>query len=322
MKPLKFRAVFVSKLWGGTAIADLKKINTDGANIGESLELSALPGQETICVSEGYEGLTLPRLIEKYGVGLMGERILQRYGSHFPLLVKFIDACEPLSVQVHPDDALAQSLGMPFGKSEMWYVADVKPGASLVAGFREDVDPAVFEQLLADGTLLTKANVYNTHPGDAFYIPAGTLHSIGAGNLIIEIQQTSGATYRVYDFDRTDAQGRKRELHVAMAKRALNFNGRTDYHCTPQSSGSELSAVCRSPYFSVASLCLQKPYALSLKDIGSFVVVVCYQGAATLIDQEGNTETLCAGETLLVPASATMLHLTPSGKFAALLASV
>lgn len=322
MKPLKFHAVLVPKLWGGDAIARLKGIDGAPAYVGESFEISALSGQETYCSTEGYCGRTLPQLIEEYGARLVGARNYSRFGTQFPLLVKFIDARQALSVQVHPDDALARELGMPYGKSEMWYVASTQPEASLMAGFCEDVNPDQFEQMLADGTLMGKANRYETQAGDAFYIPAGTLHSIGAGNLIVEVQQSSGATYRVYDFDRKDELGRKRELHVELARRALNFKAGADYHHRVSDEFGHPVPVVQSPYFTTQALRLSAPYMLPLADLDSFVIMVCYCGNAELVDDCGNVVDLRTGETLLVPACTQSLAITPRGAFSCLMAFV
>ncbi len=333
MKPLKFHSVLIPKLWGGKAIAELKGIEDAPARVGESLEISVLPKQETYCATEGYKGLTLRDLINRYGAELVGSANYERYGTEFPLLIKFIDACQPLSVQVHPDDAMAQSLGMPYGKSEMWYVVSTRPDADLMAGFREDVNPAQYEAMLADGSLMDCANHYMTKPDDVFYIPAGTLHSIGAGNLIVEVQQSSGATYRVYDFDRKDELGRKRELHVELARQALNFHASADcYHHVPETSGEPVPVV-QSPYFTTQVLRLgtlkgdgqetnSAPYTLPLEHIDSFVVMVCYEGGATLTDNEGNTVRVKAGESLLVPASTKNIAFEVSERFACLLAYI
>lgn len=311
MKLLKFHTVLIPKLWGGATIARLKGIDDTSVRIGESFEISALAGQETLCSTEGFAGRTLPQLIEEHGAALVGEQNFARFGTQFPLLVKFIDAHLPLSVQVHPDDVLARQLGMPYGKSEMWYIVNAQPEASLLAGFHEDVNPEQFERLLADGTIMDKTNRFTTHTGDAFYIPAGTIHSIGAGNFIVEVQQSSGATYRVYDFDREDEQGRKRELHVDLARRALDFKvGATYFHRVPDEVGKPVPVV-QSPYFTTQKLCLNAPYTLRLADLDSFVIMVCYSGNATLIDERGNAVELRTGETLLVPASMKHVAITP-----------
>lgn len=322
MKMLKFRAVLVPKLWGGEAIAHLKGLKSAPVSVGESFELSALPGQETICTTEGYEGQTLTDLIARYGAELVGRANIAHYGTQFPLLIKFIDARQALSVQVHPDDAMASSLGMPCGKSEMWYVVDTAPKASLMAGFVEDIDASRFEEMLADGSLMRHVNVYATSAGDAYYIPAGTIHSIGAGNFIIEVQQSSGATYRVYDFDRTDEAGHKRELHVDLARRALNFSASGDFRRHIQPVPCQPITVVRSPYFVTELLRADAPASLDLAETDSFVAIVCFEGAATLTDQNGCVVRLTAGETLLIPASMERIDLRPDPAFACLTARV
>lgn len=326
LQPLKFHSVLVPKLWGGTAIAALKGINDAPDRVGESFELSALAGQETFCATAGFEGLSLRMLIERYGADLVGRGNLARYGAEFPLLIKFIDARDALSVQVHPDDEMARRLGMPYGKSEMWYVVDTLADASLLAGFREAVAADDFERLLADGSLMEKANCYHTRRGDAFYIPAGTLHSIGAGNFIIEVQQSSGATYRVYDFDRVDEHGCKRELHVSLAREALCFGRQADcFHHVEERAGARVPVV-RSPYFTTEVLRLSAgmdvPYRWSLAGLDSFVVMVCYDGMAILTDDGGRTTCLGKGETLLLPAATECVEIATNEGFSSLVAYV
>lgn len=326
LQPLKFHSVLVPKLWGGTAIAALKGISDAPDRVGESFELSALAGQETFCATAGFEGLSLRMLIERYGADLVGEENLARYGAEFPLLIKFIDARDALSVQVHPDDEMARRLGMPYGKSEMWYVVDARADASLLAGFGEEVSPNDFDKLVADGSLMNKACRYLTRRGDAFYIPAGTLHSIGAGNLIIEVQQSSGATYRVYDFDRVDEHGSKRELHVSLAREALNFNAQTDcFHHVEECAGERVPVVS-SPYFRTEVLRLSAgmdvPYRWSLAGLDSFVAMTCYDGMAILTDDGGRTTCLGKGETLLLPAATRYAEIATEEGFAVLLAYV
>lgn len=323
MKPLKFHHLLVPKLWGGSAIAALKGLRDAPALIGESFEISALPGQETYCSTPGFEGRTLPGLIEEYGAALMGKENYARFGTEFPLLVKFIDAREALSVQVHPDDAMAQSLGMPYGKSEMWYVIHTEPQANLLAGFLEDIPEKSFTDLLQKGLLTEKANTYDTRPGDAFYIPAGTLHSIGAGNLIIEVQQSSGATYRVYDFDRRDAQGKRRTLHVDLARQALRFTRQDDCHRhVSDVDGEGFRPLFTTPYFTSSLLRLTAPYELDLRDRDSFLILVCHHGSATLTGPDGHATTLRKGQTLLIPADASLLTIQPQSEFKCLAATV
>lgn len=315
MKPIKFQPLLFPKIWGGEKIATLKQYKNASAKVGESFEVSALKGECTPEIEGDDHGASLSELIEKYGAELVGENVFQKYGTEFPILIKFIDAREPLSIQVHPDDEMAQREGMPCGKSEMWYVVQADEGASLYAGFSKDVNPDDYEKLLNDGTLTDSVNKYETRAGDAFYIPAGTIHSIGAGNLIIEVQQTSGATYRVYDFDRKDNRGKKRELHVEKARQALNFNARNDFRIDVPKEKNQPVVVKKCEYFNTHVMHLDKVLTRDYSTIDSFVILIAFEGSATLLDSEGNTITMQQGESVLYPACNESIRFTPSGKF-------
>lgn len=219
-----FNPILKSTIWGGERIATYKGIATDLEKVGESWELSGVEGDESV-VAEGIDaGMTLPALIDRYGASLMGHRNYEKFGNRFPLLIKFIDAREDLSVQVHPDDAMSQKYGMPNGKTEMWFVLDAAEGARLANGFKNPVDPADYETLVKSGEIENVLNFVEIKPGDTYFIPAGRVHAIGKGAFVAEIQQTSDATYRLYDYHRKDKNGNERELHTELAKEAVNFN--------------------------------------------------------------------------------------------------
>lgn len=315
MKPIKFQPLLFPKIWGGEKIAAFKQYKNASAKVGESFEVSALKGESTPEIFGDDHGKSLSELIKKYGEKLVGKTVFQRYGTEFPILIKFIDASEPLSIQVHPDDEMARREGLQCGKSEMWYVVQADEGASIYAGFNHDVNPSDYEKQLNDGTLIDIVNNYETKAGDAFYIPAGTIHSIGAGNLIIEVQQTSGTTYRVYDFDRKDNRGKKRELHVEKAREALNFKARNDFRISVPEEMNQPIVVKKCEYFNTHVMHLDKVFTRDYSTIDSFVILIAFEGTATLLDSEGNTITMQQGESVLYPACNETIRFMPLGKF-------
>ena len=311
MKALKFSPLLKTTLWGGEEVTRLKGLNDAPACVGESWEVSGVPGNETP-VSEGEEkGKTLAELITAHGAALVGKNNFERYGTTFPLLIKFISAREDLSIQVHPDDAMANRMGHPFGKTEIWYIVNSAPGASLCSGFSADFSADGYTRSLADGTLMAHLSRHTTHPGDCFFIPAGRIHSIGAGNFLVEIQQSSNDTFRVYDFDRTDAAGNKRELHVEQAREALCYKASADYrtHYTPSPDAAVTLVEC--PQFTTRLFQLTKPLEEDYSATDSFVVVIAYRGSATLFYDEGSVS-LRAGESVLFPASNKSVRFVPS----------
>lgn len=313
----RFHSLLFPKIWGGKAIAELKQTRYASAKVGESFEVSALPGEETPVEGDNDAGSTLRDLIRKYGAALMGKANLDTYGDEFPLLIKFIDAQEDLSIQVHPDDVMAQREGMPFGKTEMWYVLKAEPDARLFSGFKESTDAEAFSRSVADGTLCSTLRSYATHAGDSFFIPAGTIHSIGAGNLIVEVQQSCGATYRVYDFDRRDKSGHKRELHLAQAKEALHFEPNADGYIPATATRASYTRIKACRYFTLGALLLDKPFLRDYSNIDSFIVLVAYEGSARLTDAAGRSTTLRAGQSILFPADNGSIDFEPQGSFAA-----
>lgn len=227
--PFKFVPYLKSVLWGGNKIAPFKGIVTDQKSIGESWEISGVPGHESIVAEGDDKGMTLPALIEKYGARLVGDKVYARFGNTFPLLIKLIDAEKDLSVQVHPDDRLAKERHNSLGKTEMWYIVDAEPGAKIYAGLSEQITPDDYTRLVGEKKIMDVIACHDSHDGDLFFLPAGRIHAIGAGNLLAEIQETSDITYRVYDFDRRDAEGNTRELHTEQAKDAIDYKVYPEY---------------------------------------------------------------------------------------------
>lgn len=319
MKPYKFVPYLKSTIWGGEQIAPFKGITTDQQTVGESWEISSVPGFESVTAPRGIEndldlGLNLTQLIEKYKEALVGEEVYKQFGNQFPLLIKFIDAKQDLSVQVHPDDQLAQQRHGCAGKTEMWYIIHAAEGAKIYAGLNQTITPEQYEQLANAETINGHSPMqdviatHDAHAGDIFFLPAGRLHAIGAGNLLAEIQQTSDITYRVYDFGRKDANGNTRELHVQQAKDAIDYTVYPDYRATydPTQTNAELVQCL---YFKVNRIVVEKQAQIDLHT-NSFVVIICLEGQANV-----NGVPMHQGETLLVPADDNILSVEGAATF-------
>lgn len=313
MYPFKFEPLLKQTIWGGDKINSYKKLANDLTQVGESWELSGVPGHESIVANGVWKGTSLSRLIERFGAEIVGTENHARFGTTFPLLVKFIDARLDLSIQVHPDDELArQRHGCP-GKNEMWYVISAEPHARLCAGLSRPIDAAEYERRIHDGSIEEVLCFHELHAGDVFNIPAGRVHSIGAGAFIAEIQQTSDITYRIYDFNRRDANGQLRELHTELAKDAIDYTTLPDYrtHYAPDTNVPvELVA---SPYFTTSLYDLTEEMTCDYSELDTFIIYICTEGAAVLCDDQGNKEPIRQGETVLVPACTRTVSICPEG---------
>lgn len=311
MKALQFDFLLKTTIWGGEEVTALKHLANAPRQVGESWEISGVPGNETPVANGEHKGWSLQQLIEKYGADLIGHHNLEKYGTTFPLLIKFISAAQDLSIQVHPDDAMANRMGHPYGKTEMWYIVHTQPNASLCSGFCSDFSADGYTKSLEDGTLMSHLSSHETKPGDVFFIPAGRIHSIGAGNFLVEIQQSSNDTFRVYDFDRTDAHGNKRELHVAQAREALDYKAYPDYrtHYSPQHNTATPLVKC--PQFTTRLYDLDTATRTDYSAIDSFVILIAFEGEAALRYAEGEI-TLRAGQSVLFPATTEGVEIVPS----------
>lgn len=300
LPPYKFLPVFKPVLWGGEEIARYKGLSPMSQPIGESWELSAVPGMETTVQGGPDHGLTLTQLIARHGSRLLGQDVAHRFGQRFPLLIKFIDAHRDLSVQVHPDDAMARRLGYDNGKTEMWYVIHTRAGAKITAGFSRPITPDDYDRLVAGKRIMDVVAQYDSHPGDVFFIPPGQIHAIGAGNLVAEIQQTCDLTYRVYDYDRRDAQGNPRELHTQLARQALNYG--VVNSLVNQPDGTQPLVRCRQ--FTVRKLASRGGARITMPVPAAMMIIMCVAGATRLTLDDGQHTTLRQGETVLIPATA------------------
>ena len=309
--PLKFQPIFKERLWGGNKLRTVLEKEADGDTVGESWELSGVPGDATTLVNGPYAGKTLPELIGEFPGEVLGNEVLERFGEEFPILIKFIDARLDLSIQLHPGDELARTRHNSFGKTEMWYILDADPGAELIVGFREDVSRERYQQALEGGTLTDLLHYQSVSTGDAFFINSGKIHAIGGGILLAEIQQSSDVTYRVYDFNRRDAQGKLRELHTDLALDAIDYRRRDDFVLDYSRQPNTSNSLARSPYFNTDYLKLDRDRDLQF-DGKSFTVFMCLSGTATLV-AGGVAEEFRAGETLMLPAAVHKARLATNG---------
>lgn len=308
---LKFEPILKQTLWGGDRIVPYKGLAAGPAHVGESWELSGVRGNESVVANGPWAGTTLPALIAREKGALVGDSVYARFGEEFPLLIKFIDAREDLSIQVHPNDALARRRHGSQGKTEMWYVVDAAPGARLRSGFARRVTPDEYEASVANDTVTQILREYEVRRGDLFFLPAGRVHSIGAGSFIAEIQQTSDITYRIYDFNRRDANGNLRELHTEQAKGAIDYSVEADYRTRYEAVKDRPVELVACPYFTTTLYDLTRPCEIDLAATDSFLVVMCIEGSGTLTDDQGSAMPLRQGETVLVPASAKSLSVSP-----------
>ncbi|MBO5135077.1 MAG: class I mannose-6-phosphate isomerase [Bacteroidaceae bacterium] len=308
----KFKPILKSMLWGGEKIIPYKGVESTMTSVGESWEISGVKDNESV-VAEGPDaGMKLPELIARDKGALVGQSNYERFGKEFPLLIKFIDARQDLSIQVHPNDKLAWERHQSKGKTEMWYVVDADPGSRLRSGFAKQVTPDEYEQSIADNTITDLLQEYDIHAGDVFFLPAGRVHSIGAGAFIAEIQQTSNITYRIYDFNRCDDSGKPRELHTELSKAAIDYTVLPDYrtYYEAKEDAEVQLAACR--YFTTSLCKLTKEYRMDIAELDSFVILICTKGNGTVTDDCGNCISIKQGESILVPATAKTLDIVPA----------
>lgn len=302
--PLKFKPILKSAIWGGEKIAPFKGIETDQKQIGESWEISGVKGNESVVANGPDAGKTLTQMIEKYGADLVGEKNIKKYGTTFPLLIKIIDAAGDLSLQVHPDDELAKKRHNSLGKTEMWYIVDTEPGAQICAGLSETITPDEYVARVEDKTLMDVVAHHTSSPGDVFFLPAGRIHSIGAGNLLVEVQETSDITYRIYDFGRVDAKtGKPRQLHVDEAKDAIDYKVYPSYVTKPGVDIDGIADLVSCDHFCVFRLKFTGSPKHFYTKSDSFITYTCIEGDLTVTDDLGNSVKLHKGESLLIPAN-------------------
>ena len=300
-----------------------KAIDTDQKNIGESWELSGVPGNESVVSNGEFTGRTITALIKEYGPELLGRHVYETYGENFPLLIKFIDARDDLSIQVHPDDAMAQAVhGQPFGKTEMWYVVSADKDAHLMSGLSAKITPDEYVSRVENNTITDVLCDYKVASGDVFFLPAGRIHSIGKGCFIAEIQQTSDLTYRIYDFGRLGLDGKPRELHTELAKEAIDYSVLDGYRTMYDGTLNEVTPLVKCEYFQTNLLDLTDKVSMEVKSNDSFMIVICLEGNGELMDSVGNVVSLKQGEIVLIPAIVENVHFYPQREMKLLLTHI
>ena len=310
--PLKFTPILKERLWGGTKLKDVLDKPIESDITGESWELSGVEGDISE-VSEGeLKGTSLKTLIANNAENLLGKSVVERFGSDFPILIKFIDAKQDLSIQLHPNDKLAKERHNSFGKTEMWYVMDADPGAKLIVGFNKDVDKKEYVESLENDALLDLLNYEEVSEGDTFFINTGKIHAIGAGVLLAEIQQTSDITYRVFDFNRRDKDGNLRELHTQLAIDAIDYSKKDDFKVNYSTELDKVNTMVDCPYFKTNILDLTNTVRQDVSQRDSFTIFMCVGGEADIKNDWGNT-TIKTGQTVLVAASSNFIEISTGG---------
>ena len=310
--PLKFLPLYKNVIWGGNRLKEYGFNYDPLPNCGELWALSSVEGRESV-ISNGFLAEnTLNEAVEIYMGDLVGDKVYNRFGTEFPLLFKIIDAAKDLSIQVQPDDELAQRRGMPCGKTEMWYVMEADEGAKLISGFRRDTTPEEYTAALAAGHLEDLLHAENPEPGDVYFIPAGRVHALGKGLMVAEIQQTSDCTYRIYDYNRRDADGNLRQLHTAEAMDAIDFSGVDHAHTHYHAHLNETTTLADCPYFTTRLIAFDRPMRKNLEEVESFVVYMCVDGLAAVKTMD-TIVPMHVGECVLVPAVADSVELFCEG---------
>ena len=315
MEIIKFRPILKQMLWGGDKIIPFKQLNVEMDQVGESWEISGVKNNESIVANGQYEGMKLNDLVALLKGNLVGKENYERFGNEFPLLVKFIDAKKQLSIQVHPDDEHAIRNGLKRGKTEMWYIMESAPYATLLSGLKHNITPQEYKTMVENDTITEAIAEYKVKEGDCFFLPAGRIHSIGTGCFLAEIQQTSDVTYRIYDFKRKDKDGNYRELHTEEAAECIDYNVEPNYRTEYTPVKNEGVALVECPYFTTAVYDLNEPMTLDYSELDSFVILIGLKGSGEITDNEGNTTTLCEGETILIPATTSEVKVTGNIKF-------
>ena len=307
--PLKFHPILKKKIWGGEKLA--YKSNEHEEAIGESWEISAVEDNISVVSNGILADNDLQELIVVYMGELVGDHVYEKFGIEFPLLIKYIDANDDLSIQVHPDDETAKERHNAYGKTEMWYMVDAEKDASLVLGFNQEIDKNTYLQALHQNKLMDLLNVQKVKKGESFFIPAGLVHAIGKGCFIAEIQQTSDITYRIYDYNRKDANGNTRELHTDLATDVIDYSYHPQHKVNYTPHDNQSVQLVKCPYFTTNLLVFDRDIEKEYVRLDSFVIYMCLQGKFTITTGECDPVLVNKGETVLVPACFKNLTLYP-----------
>lgn len=314
MEIIKFRPILKQVLWGGNKIISFKQLNAEMEQVGESWEVSGVKDNESIVANGQYEGMKLNDLVALLKGDLVGKENYERFGNEFPLLIKFIDASKQLSIQVHPNDEQAKAKGLKRGKTEMWYIMESAPDATLLSGLKRTITPEEYKAMVENETITDALCEYRVGEGDVFYLPAGRIHSIGAGTFLAEIQETSDVTYRIYDFKRKDKDGNYRQLHTEAAAECIDYSVENDYRTKYKARKNEGVELAQCTHFTTSVYDLDEPMLLDYSELDSFVVLIALSGECTLSTGDAETQ-LRAGETVLLPATTQTLNVSGTVKF-------
>ena len=299
--PLKFNPILKDKIWGGQKLNTILNKGSESAKVGESWEISDVEGDTSVVLNGKLKGESLKSLLSVYQEHLIGEKNYKVFGNKFPLLIKFIDAKEDLSIQLHPNDELAAKRHNSFGKTEMWYVMQADEDANLIVGFNQKVTPGLYKKHLEEKTLTKILNFDKVQEGDTYFIEVGRVHAIGAGVMLAEIQQTSDITYRVYDWDRVDNEGNERELHNELAIDAIGFDMENDFRIAYDTFENKSNEMVSCQYFKTNFINITKPIK-KVNSHDSFIIYICVEGRA-IVKCGSFSEQIVKGETILIPAA-------------------
>ena len=301
--PFLFQPNLHEVVWGGNRLCPYKGLADSSEPIGESWEVSAVPSSPSVIANGEYAGRNLIAVISEAPEDILGQAVNEHYHGQLPLLVKFIDARRDLSIQVHPNDEMAQREHGKMGKSEMWYIIDAKPGSYLYAGFKQEITPEAYKQHVADGTITDVLARHEVKTGDVFYLPAGRVHAIGAGILLAEVQQSSDVTYRIFDYNRPGMDGKPRELHTELAAQALDYHVESEYRTIYDENINRANLIVDSPYFSVRVTETAETFHRNLLKYDSFVITMCIEGDCHIrLRATGEELLLREGNSVLIPA--------------------
>ena len=309
--PIQFQPILKEKIWGGNQLKTFLSKTDEDLPYGESWEIADLSNGQSVITNGELKGKTLGDVMSAFAKAVLGTSVVERFGEHFPLLIKYIDAADDLSVQLHPDDTLAEKLHNGKGKTEMWYILKAAPGAQLIVGFDGAMNAEKFDTAVANGTINDHLQYIDVKAGDSFFISAGLIHAIGKGIVLAEIQQTSDITYRVYDYDRKQADGSLRDLHIEHARKALNYTNPDDYVLTHDTDSVGAQVLKHCPFFKTdITLLDENSYTIDRSD--SFTVLMMVGGKMSCL-HNGNTYSLKLGDTILIPADCSSVQLEGEG---------
>jgi mannose-6-phosphate isomerase len=280
--------------------------------IGESWEVSAVPSSTSVISNGVFQGRDLVSVINEYPEEILGKAVNEKYQGKLPLLVKFIDAEKDLSIQVHPNDEMAQREHGKMGKSEMWYVIKADKGSHLYAGFKQEITPEEYQRRIADGTIVDVLADHSVKAGDVFYLPAGRVHAICGGIMLAEVQQSSDVTYRIYDYNRPGMDGKPRQLHTELAARALNYHVEKNYRTEYFEDINKAIQIVDTPYFDTRVMEISKSFHRDLRKYDSFIISMCIEGDCEIrVRSTGDVMKLRQGSSALIPAKIADYDVTP-----------